>query len=217
MWLDRFSSQNNTPSGSPPPPQNRSYSPAPRRSSHLVPELPKRPSFTIRNSSLQLGSRSNASTTSLASTRPILNGSALKQQITPPDDLVDPLRVLAEVVGKPLVVLSSENGDGHYGEEFKRPKQLVEEVDFNGLSLQEFARQDSNKINRAEGQYEISEQTVEECEYVYSFEMCTNMDLRRGLDEKEKDKFEDLHRSILVLIAMLSRSTSNHLLMLADL
>lgn len=115
------------------------------------------------------------------------------------------------------MVLSSENGDGQYGEEIKRPKQLVEEVDFNGLSLQEFARQDSNKIDRAEGQYEISEQTVEECEYVYSFEMCANMYLRRGLDEKEKDKFEDLHRSILVGIAMLSCSTSHHLLMLAGL
>lgn len=76
------------------------------------------------------------------------------------------------------MVLRSENGDGQYGEEIKRPKQLVEEVDFNGLSLQEFAQKDSNKTNRVEGQYEISEQTVEECEYVYSFDMCTNLDLR---------------------------------------
>lgn len=37
------------------------------------------------------------------------------------------------------------------------------------------------------------------------------------LDEREKDKFEDLHRSILVPTAMLSCSTSNHLLMLAGL
>lgn len=169
MWLDRFSSQNNTPSGSPPPPQNRSYSPAPRRSSHLVPEISKRPSFTPRTSSLQLGLRSNASTTSLASTRPIQNGSTLKQQITPPTDFVEPLQVLADIVGKPLVVLQSEQCDRQYGEEIKRPNQLVEEVDFNGLSLQEFARQDLNKIGRGEGQHEISEQTVEECEYVYSF------------------------------------------------
>lgn len=180
MWLDRFSSQNNTPSGSPPPPQNRSYSPGPRRSNYLVPELSNRPGFTPRSSSLQPGSRSNASTTSLASSRLIPNGSTLKQQITPPDDLVDPLQVLADVVGKPLVVLQSENGDIQYGEEIERPKQLVEEVDFNGLSLQEFARQDLKKNHLGEGQYEISEQTVEECEYVYSFEMCTNMDLRGG-------------------------------------
>lgn len=78
------------------------------------------------------------------------------------------------------MVLRSENGDGQYGEEIKRPKQLVEEVDFNGLSLQEFAQKDSNKTNRVEGQYEISEQTVEECEYVYSFDMCMNLDLRDG-------------------------------------
>lgn len=83
-------------------------------------------------------------------------------------------------MGKPLLVLQSEHGDRQYQEEIKRPKQLVEEVDFNGLSLQEFARQDLSKIRRGEGQHEISEQTVEECEYVYSFEMCTNMDLSVG-------------------------------------
>lgn len=75
------------------------------------------------------------------------------------------------------MVLQSEHVDRQYGEEIKRPKQLVEEVDFNGLSLQEFARQDLNKIVSGEGQHEISEQTVEECEYVYSFEICTDMDL----------------------------------------
>lgn len=80
-------------------------------------------------------------------------------------------------MGKPLVVLQSEYGDGQYEEEIKRPKQLVEDVNFNGLSLQEFARQDPNKTGRGEGQQELSEQTVEECEYVYSFEIYSNMDL----------------------------------------
>lgn len=84
-------------------------------------------------------------------------------------------------MGKPLVVLQSENCDRQYGEEIKRPNQLVEEVDFNGLSLQEFARQDLNKIVRGKGKHEISEQTVEECEYVYSFEICTNMELSVGI------------------------------------
>lgn len=84
-------------------------------------------------------------------------------------------------MGKPLVVLHSEHGDRQYGEEIKRPNQLVEEVDFNGLSLQEFALQDLNKIGRGEEKHEISEQTVEECEYVYSFEICTNMELKAGL------------------------------------
>lgn len=83
-------------------------------------------------------------------------------------------------MGKPVVVPQSEHCDKQYGEEIKRPNQLVEEVDFNGLSLQEFARQDLNKIGRGEGQHEISELTVEECEYVYSFEICTNMELSVG-------------------------------------
>lgn len=38
-----------------------------------------------------------------------------------------------------------------------------------------------------------------------------------ALDEREKNKFEDLHRSILVPADMLSCLTSNHLLMLAGL
>lgn len=80
-------------------------------------------------------------------------------------------------MGKSLVVLQSEHCDRQYGDEIKRPNRLVEEVDFNGLSLQEFARQDLNRIGCGEGQHEISEQTVEECEYVYSFGACTNMEL----------------------------------------
>lgn len=180
MWLDRFSS-NNTPSGSLPlpPPQNRSYSPAPpRRPSHLTPGTSRRPSYSPRASSPHSGV-ANASTTSLNFTR-IPNGSTLKQQITQ-SELVDPLQILAEVVGKPLVKYELENGSKKGLEEFKRPAHLVEHVDFNGLSLQEFTLAfDRNNEGKA-ASFVLKEQTVEECEYVYTVDNVENWDLNHGV------------------------------------
>ncbi len=176
MWRDRFSS-NNTPSGSPPPPQNRSYSPAPRRTSHLAPRTSIRSNYSPRTPSIQLEGHSNSSTTSLSSSR-IPNGSALKQQVTPPTDFIDPLQVLAEIIGKPLSAEQFENGVAQAAEEFRRPSQLVDAVDFNGLSLPEFALEDygNSNSNNTRGNHNISEQTVEECEYVYSFDRMNTMD-----------------------------------------
>lgn len=197
MWLDRFSG-NNTPSGSPPPSQNRSYSPAPRRSSHLVPGASVRPNYTSRSSSTYLGGKSNASTTSLSSTK-VSHGSTLKQQITPPADVVDPLEVLAAVVGRPLPEEKLENWSTQDGVEYEKPIRLVEDVEFNGLSLKEFALADFSDKEESEVHSATTVQTVEECEYVCTLGRMINISLNLALDEKEKDKFEDLHRSILVL------------------
>ncbi|MCJ1471258.1 hypothetical protein MMC07_009906 [Pseudocyphellaria aurata] len=176
MWLDRFSG-NNTPSGSPPPSQNRSYSPAPRRSGHLAPGTSVRPSQNSRSSSSQLGVKSNASTTSLNSAK-VTHGSTLKQQITPPADVADPLKVLAAVVGKSLPPEGLNNGGAHGDVEFQKPSHLVEDIEFNGLSLKEFALVDRSDEAEDGLNSVTTVQTVEEY-------------------EKEKDKFEDLHRSIL--------------------
>lgn len=178
MWLDRFSG-NNSPSGSPPPSQNRSYSPAPRRSSHLAPGASVRPSYNPRNSSTHLGVRSNASTTSLNSTK-VSHGSALKQQITPPADVIDPLEVLAALVGKPLPEVKLENGSTQNGVEFKKPTHLVEDVEFNGLSLKEFALADFSDKEGNEVNSVTTVQTVEECEYVYSLERSINICLNQN-------------------------------------
>ena len=45
---------------------------------------------------------------------------------------------------------------------------------------------------------QMTTQTVEECEYVYSVNEILEQSLTDHADEKEEDKFEDLHRSILV-------------------
>lgn len=159
MWLDRFSGKDTT-SGSPPP-QNRSYSP--RRPSHLGPGAATRPSFSPRSSSLQLGLKSNASTTSISSSR-IPNGSTLKQQITPPADVADPLEVLAEIVGGTLPRDGLEN-EIKEADVSMRPSILVEKVEFNGLGLDEFVQEVGNK---GDGSNSVS-QAVDECEYVGSF------------------------------------------------
>ncbi|KAL9003580.1 MAG: hypothetical protein Q9188_003561 [Gyalolechia gomerana] len=137
MWLDRLSGQS-TPSPSPPPIQKRSYSPAPGRSSHLAPVTAIRPPYGPRTSSLGIGSRPNNSSTSLNSPR-LPNGSSLRQQIVPPTDNADPLDVLRNVLGKKLDNLVDGQVDGADTTRSQKPPHLVEDVDFDGLSLHTFA------------------------------------------------------------------------------
>ena len=158
MWLDRFSGQS-TPAGSPPP-QNRSYSLAPRRPSHLVPGAGPRPGFSPRTSSLNVA-KLNSSTTSLNSPR-LPNGSGLKQQVIPPNDSPDPLKVLEEIVGKPLSEESHEVANDDVGD---KPSELLQDVDFDGLGLHDFLHGDTSGLI---DQGDSIAQTAEECEYVCS-------------------------------------------------
>lgn len=157
VWLDRFSGHS-TPSPSPPP-QNRSFSPAPRRPSHLGPGAAARPGFSPRSSSLNVA-KFNSSTTSLNSPR-LPNGSGLKQQVTPPVDFVDPLKALEEVIGKPI----REIQDKGEGVETEKPPSLVQNVQFGVLSLQDFLHNEEDED--IDGAAEDT-QSVEECEYVCS-------------------------------------------------
>ncbi len=169
MWLDRLSGQS-TPSAPPTPAQSRSYSPAPRRSSHLVPGPPTRPAYGPRTSSLGLGPKANTSTTSLNSIR-LPNGSTLRQQLSPPADVTDPLVVLEDIIGKQTVKLVNGSGIQDGTTATPRPPHLAQDIEFGGLSLHAFA----DKISRDEGTkaHQFSAQTVEECEYV-----CPVMKLR---------------------------------------
>ncbi|KAL9031446.1 MAG: hypothetical protein Q9180_006805, partial [Flavoplaca navasiana] len=137
MWLERLSGQS-TPSA-PSSTQTRSYSPAPRRSSHLAPNNNPRPTYNARTSSLGLVSRANSSTTSLNSPQ-LANGSSLRQEITAPSDVVDPLDALATILGKK----NDKSGDGQEGREDvaldQRPASLEVDIDFEGLNLDAFAR-----------------------------------------------------------------------------
>ncbi|KAI9816203.1 MAG: hypothetical protein M1827_001804 [Pycnora praestabilis] len=177
MWLDRFSGHS-TPSGSPPPPQSRSYSPAPRRSSHLAPgAIQNRPGLTPRSSSLT--PLPNNTTPSHQSFR-ASNGSALKYSVanTPPSNIADPLQVLENIIGAPPKLQRQTQGNGVYLAGSSRPAEIQEDVDFQALSLQDFVRSAADTRTSRIGVESYSKQSVNEY-------------------DKEKDKFEDLHRSIL--------------------
>ncbi|MCJ1402100.1 hypothetical protein MMC11_005319 [Xylographa trunciseda] len=179
MWLDRLSNQP-TPSGSPPVGQNRAFSPAPRRSMHLAPGSLARPGYSPRSSSLSLVSRSNTSNASLVGATKISNGSTLKQQITPPDFVDDPLATLAKILGSSFTADDPISNGSEARALREKPESLQEEIAFNGLSLQNFAQETMD--GEKEGLYE-------ECRGSLSMQSVEEYD-------KEKDKLEDLHRSI---------------------
>ena len=169
MWLDRLSNQP-TPSGSPPVGQNRSYSPAPRRSMHLAPGSIARPGYSPRSSSLSLVSRSNTSNTSLPGAARISNGSTLKQQITTPEFVEDPLAILGKILGLTSNVDDLVNDGAGSGAVLAKPLDLVKEIAFNGLSLENFAdgTMDGEKEEfDEERRGSLNMQSVEECEYVH--------------------------------------------------
>lgn len=142
MWgLDRLAAQA-TPASSPPP-QQRPYSPAPRRSIHLSNQ---RPSLSHRSSSLSLASGST--NTAVPNSAKLPNGSGLKNQIVsePPAEVEDPLVALNRLVGP----LDEPAAEGGVREDLLRPPhQLDGPIDFGGLSLQAFA--DSRESTSADG------------------------------------------------------------------
>lgn len=166
MWLDRLSGHS-TPSG-PPSPQSRSFSPAPRRPSHLGSGAASRPGFSPRSSSLNVSAKFNSSTTSINSPR-LPNGSGLKQQFTPPVDFADPLKVLEEIIGSPSHGSSGQQDTPRDDGGEKRPARLVEDIDFKGLGLHDFMETADDVGTLDEHN---ATQTAEECEYVCSRTSC---------------------------------------------
>ena len=167
MWLDRFSGHS-TPSQSPPPPQNRPLSPVPpRRPSQLGPGLPQRPAYGPRTSSLNLGLRPNISTTSVHSQN-FSNGSTLKHEVPPPSDFPDSLEVLEKLLGRTLQLDNKTDGVSNGCPSSQKPPELLKEVDFGGLSLEDFAQSMESESEQTEVDTPMTAQTVEECEYVCS-------------------------------------------------
>ncbi|KAM3065517.1 Vacuolar protein sorting-associated protein 52 [Clarireedia jacksonii] len=172
MWsLDRLSGHT-TPSASPPPPLNRNIS---RRPNHLAPsQAGSRPAFNPRSSSLSL--LSNDSTTSLLSSSRKPNGSNLKQSAIPAD-APDPLKVLGRLLGDGQAV-QSPSAQGQRQTTSAATAVVIEEdeaeIDFGGLSLQDILAAEPLEV---EDEHVYKTQTIDEYEH-------------------DKNKFEDLHRSI---------------------
>jgi vacuolar protein sorting-associated protein 52 len=135
MWLDRLSAQS-TPSATPPPP--RGYSPAPRRPYPQTSTLPPRPSLNPRSSSLSLASPTS-STTSLPLAYQVSNSSSLRYQLNGNvhASITSPLRVLEHLFdGLPR---NTSDPEEQAAEQGQKPRELAEDIDFNRLSLEDFA------------------------------------------------------------------------------
>jgi hypothetical protein len=172
MWgLDRLSSYS-TPSGTPPP-RRDSYSPAPRRGyppSGPGP-LPSRPGLVPRASSLSLISP-GATTTSFPSTARGPNGAPRRRPTGgAPHHGPDPVHILASIMGG-----LPRNPPANSGEREQtapqKPDAVVADIDFGGLSLQDFAAQAPPKHRRTTSVHTYSAQSVEEC-------MCSPLASRR--------------------------------------
>ena len=94
------------------------------------------------------------------------NGSGLKQEITPPTDSIDPLKVLEDIIGKPLHASDGEHESLQNGACLGRPGELVEDIDFSGLGLQDFLEREENE-DVSDVLIETT-QSAEECKYVCS-------------------------------------------------
>ena len=166
MWLDRLSAHS-TPSGA--PFDSRGSSPVPRRSTLLSP-VPQnsRPGSNRQGSSLSILLTPSDSQTSL----PALARDASSRKR--PSDVVDPLEVLNGIIGKQKG--ESVGGSKTQGSEIK-PAQLVGEIDFGGLSLEEFASKEDARSSGRQSNDSAGVQTVEQF-------------------EKERDRFQDLHSAI---------------------
>ena len=179
MWLNRSPAQT-------PPPRDRPHAPtaaSPRRSIHLTPNLlPQRPGLPARASSLSL--LSNASNETLAGTKRAPNGSSLKHELStsPVANVSDPLEVLEAIIGTPLRKDEDSDIEKRGRMEKSGPQEYVQDVDFGGLSLQEFAAQ--GRPARPSRPRTSTEAYVDSAHTIAGF-------------EKERDNFEELHRSIL--------------------
>ncbi|KAL2153106.1 hypothetical protein VTH82DRAFT_4261 [Thermothelomyces myriococcoides] len=180
MWLDRFAGPH---PGSVPSAtnQSRTHSPLPHRSSSARgPYLTsQRPGLSPRGSSLSLASSDSSSSLLGASKR--ANGSALRQSTTV-DAGHDPEAILARILGPlPDPPALEEDATRRIREE-----DLELDFDFGGLSLRELAADGAGRSTADT----YKPQTVEDF-------------------ERDKAKFEDLHRSIRACDDILSSVESN--------
>lgn len=154
-WLDRLS-HTSTPS-------SRRGSPAPRK----LTSTPSRPSLDSRANSLSSLTRPGSSTTSLTATNTTRTTatSGLRQEISRPEDVEDPLQVLERVLGYQIARGESETDQIVL---MQRPSELEDDMDFGNLSLMQYIKAvDDEQKTPAEVTIR-SYQTAEECRFARS-------------------------------------------------
>ncbi|KAJ5444260.1 uncharacterized protein N7458_008132 [Penicillium daleae] len=173
MWRDRISGQS-TPSSVIRAPS------LPRRSSSQLSRGPynNRPGAIPKTSSTSLLITPSDSTTSLSGAGRGPNGTGLRQtsgQRPRPATVPDPLEVLNGIIG------TNDSGKDtvqSFTQPETKPSELIEVIEFEGLSLEEFiAKDDEAPPTRKTKRSEVNAQTTKQF-------------------EQERDKFQDLHTSI---------------------
>lgn len=145
---------------------------------------------------------SSDSSSSLLAASKRANGSALKQSHTA-DDAPDPEVILARILGPPPGPSASEDKDARTGRITE--DDLDFDFDFGGLGLRELARGGANRA--AADSYRP--QSVEDCTSSrarMAYVSCTHS---LKIVERDKAKFEELHRSIRACDDILSSVESN--------
>ncbi|OTA97260.1 hypothetical protein M434DRAFT_391975 [Hypoxylon sp. CO27-5] len=187
MWLDRLAGQSTSPA--PSQPGSRPYSPAPRRTpSGLGPYITsqQRPGLTPRSSSLSLASTESSASSFLASSRRA-NGSTLKESSTIYSG-PDPVEILNKLLGDEKKQAASATRSAADSVSSISAEDLQLEFDFGGLSVRELALSEEPPI--LDGASVYRPQAAEEY-------------------ERDKAKFEDLHRSIRACDEVLSSVETN--------
>ncbi|KAJ0422482.1 Sac2 family-domain-containing protein [Aspergillus carlsbadensis] len=173
MWLDRIAGHS-TPSG--PQFDSRGPSPIPRRSSsRLSPNHQNsRPGLSRPGSSLSALVSPNASSTSLPTIRGP-DGPETRQSdaARTPTNVADPLEVLNGIIRRRNGETKTETVRGPAPG--AKPYKVVDDIDFGGLSLEEFAQKTEKPAKP--GASDIGAQSIQQF-------------------EKERDKFQDLHSAI---------------------
>ncbi|KAL2848059.1 Sac2 family-domain-containing protein [Aspergillus pseudoustus] len=174
MWLDRIAGHS-TPTG--PQFDSRGPSPIPRRSSsRLSPNHQNTRSGLSRpGSSLSALVSPNTSSTSLPSIRGPDGPESKQNDIVKarPKNVADPLDVLNGIIRRRNGEAKTDTVQGPAP--VAKPGKLVEDIDFGGMSLEEFVQNPESPVKS--GTSDIGAQTIQQF-------------------EKERDKFQDLHSAI---------------------
>ncbi|KAI1142114.1 Vps52-domain-containing protein [Hypoxylon sp. FL0543] len=186
MWLDRLAGQSTSPA--PSQPGSRAYSPAPRRTpSGVGPYITsqQRPGIATRSSSLSLASTESSATSLLASSRRA-NGSTLKESRTIYSG-PDPVDILNKLLGDEVKNAASATRPVADSVSSISAEDLQLDFDFGGLSVRELALSEESAVDSA------------------------GVDRPQAAEEYERDKakFEDLHRSIRACDEVLSSVETN--------
>lgn len=166
MWLHSLSTQS-TPVPSPPPKDQ-----SPRRSNHLVPPRPSTVRSGLSGNTSTLSLVSESSSTAAGPQLQIANGSAVGSQLdsTTSVGVQDPLDVLNSIVDVSACRKRSRDGRLKDEQSLQRPFKIVEDIDFGGLSLEQFAEKgDDSAESRIVDVHSYSEQSIEECTFKSQF------------------------------------------------